>query len=100
MSTCTVQGNRKENNRTTKAGLPTNLIRKVVCGCVPSFIRYLMETENKTKKGKRKGLHRGILKTRVLHRECCVQSLSEDMSTTGTKERTKDVSVKNRMCVI
>ncbi len=52
MSTCTVQGNRKENNRTTKAGLPTNLIRKVVCGCVPSFIRYLMETENKTEKGK------------------------------------------------
>ncbi len=34
-----------------------------------------MENENKTEKGKTKGLHRGILQTRVLHKNFYVQSL-------------------------
>ncbi len=36
-----------------------------------------METENKTEKGKTTGLHREILKTGLLHKEFCVQSLWE-----------------------
>ena len=46
-----------------------------------------MENDDKTAKGKLRGLYMEILKMGVLHKELCVQSL-----TAGTKETTKDVS--------
>ena len=49
-------------------------------GCCTHF-QYLVETKDKRKEKKeeKKGLHRGILKTGVLHKEFCAQSLEENL---------------------
>ncbi len=60
-----------------------------------------METKDKTKKAKTKGLHMGILKTGVLHKESCVQSLWETVKCRdkGKNKRMLHKDAFLRMCV-
>ena len=65
-------------------------------------IYYLMETKDKTKEGKIQRLHWEILKTWVLHKECCVQSLWEDLQYSGQwqKQKMSPQGCKNGECVL
>ncbi len=61
-------------------------------------IHSIMETENKTDKGKTKGLHREILKTGLLHKDFCVKKLWKVQRDKWKKRRCLHRDAKNRMC--
>ena len=80
---------KRNNGRTPFAGV----VQVGVWVCTD--IRYLMETEDKTKE-KTKGLHRGILKTGVLHKEFCAQSQWENLKCGNKRKNNRSL---HRECI-
>ncbi len=73
----------------------------VVCNLLGSYsVPYGGQGQNK--KGKTKGLHMEILKTGVLHKEICVQSLRETVKCRdkGKNKRMLQKDAFLRMCVL